>query len=229
MSASDGNGRTVHELRRRWKPHKERLVALRADHPTPIRLHRAFSWLARVERLGAEDLDLALVSHWVALNALYGQWNSLAGMSVGDRESWRVFLERVLELDTPGHLRQLLTEHQRLVKAILEDAYLSDLFWQDPAPTPVQTTRRMRSQAQVWYLEKRWRLILESALDRVYLMRCQLIHGAATYGGKLNRRSLRHCCQLLGHLLPTILTVMIDHGSDEDWGIICYPPVGSEK
>jgi hypothetical protein len=26
-----------------------------------------------------------------------------------------------------------------------------------------------------------------------YLMRCQLVHGAATHGGKLNRTSLRHC------------------------------------
>ena len=165
----------------------------------------------------------------MALNSLYGQWNSLAGMAVGDRESWRVFLERVVELDADGRIRCVLTDHQRLVRSILEDAYLSDLFWQEPDIAPASNSRRMRSHAQVWYLEKRWKIILEHVVERIYLMRCQLIHGAATFGGKLNRRSLRHCSTMLEHLLPSLLTVLIDHGADEDWGIICYPPVEPER
>ena len=68
---------------------------------------------------------------------------------------------------------------------------------------------------------------LERLLERIYLMRCQLVHGAATYGGKLNRASLRHCVTMLGHLLPAILLVLIDYGVDEDWGIMCYPPTQS--
>jgi hypothetical protein len=58
-------------------------------------------------------------------------------------------------------------------------------------------------------------------------MRCQLVHGAATYGGQLNRTSLRHCVTMLGHLLPAVLLVLINHGADEDWGIMCYPPTQS--
>ena len=62
-------------------------------------------------------------------------------------------------------------------------------------------------------------------MDRIYLMRCQVVHGAATYRGKLNRTALRRCSTMLGHLLRTMLVVMIDNGSDEDWGIMCYPPM----
>jgi hypothetical protein len=29
---------------------------------------------------------------------------------------------------------------------------------------------------------------------------------------------------MLGHLLPAMLQVWIDHGADEDWGPLCYPP-----
>ncbi|MFO0905279.1 MAG: HEPN domain-containing protein [Pirellulales bacterium] len=228
---------TVHELRRRWKPHKDRLVAERPAHPTPIRFHRAFSWLARVERLEEADVDLALISQWVALNALYGQWNSLAGMAVGDRESWRVFLDRVVDLDTDQLIARVLLDHQRLARSILEDAYLSDLFWQEPeagAQSTVQATvrataRRMRSNAQMWYFEKRYKLILDQVVERIYLMRCQLIHGAATYGGKLNRRSLRHCATMLKHLIPALFLVLIERGADEDWGIMCYPPLEPER
>ncbi len=32
---------TVRDLRRRWKPHKERLAALKGEQATPIRFHRA--------------------------------------------------------------------------------------------------------------------------------------------------------------------------------------------
>lgn len=57
-------------------------------------------------------------------------------------------------------------------------------------------------------------------------MRCQLVHGAATHGGKLNRKSLRHCVMMMQRLLPTFLMAWIDHGADEDWGPMCYPPLG---
>jgi hypothetical protein len=30
---------------------------------------------------------------------------------------------------------------------------------------------------------------------------------------------------VVGHLSRGILQVIIDHGADEDWGIMCYPPV----
>ena len=69
-------------------------------------------------------------------------------------------------------------------------------------------------------------MILDRLLERVYLMRCQLIHGAATYGGKLNRTSLLRSVTLMGHLLPAVLLVWIDRGSGEVWGTMCYPPLG---
>ena len=64
---------TVRQLRRRWKPHKERLAAQREDHATLIRFHRACSWLDRIEKMEEVDADLALVAQWIAFNALYGQ------------------------------------------------------------------------------------------------------------------------------------------------------------
>lgn len=216
---------TIRELRRRWKPHKERLAALRENHPTPIRFHRACSWLDRVEKLEEADADLALVSQWIAFNALYGQWDANIGHAVADRDCWRVFLDRILDLDRAGHVVQVLEAHKPLVLSLLDDEYLSDLFWQDPCRERARRARRTRHNAQTWYVESNWKLILDQAVERVYLLRCQLIHGAATFGGKLNRRSLRHCTTMLSHLLPAILLVWIDFGADEDWGIICYPPV----
>ena len=79
--------------------------------------------------------------------------------------------------------------------------------------------------ARTWYTQRRWVQILDRILERVYLMRCQLVHGAATYGGRLNRTSLRRCVMMMQRLLPAFLVAWIDRGADVDWGAMCYPPL----
>ena len=70
--ADDTELLTVTQLRRRWVPIKERLRAQRSDNPTAIRVHRSLSWLGCAEQAD-NDFDLALLTQWVAFNALYGQ------------------------------------------------------------------------------------------------------------------------------------------------------------
>ena len=217
---------TVHDLRHRWKPHKERLAALKGEQATSIRFHRACSWMARVEQMPeGQDHDLAIVSLWIAFNSLYGQWDCQKREPRPDRESWRAFLTRILKLDSDGYVVSALQEHKRLVMSLLEDEYLSRFFWQEPSARRAGQSRKAAFNAQTWYLDERWTMVLDEILDRVYLMRCQLVHGAATYGGKLNRTSLKRCVMMMQRLLPAFLLVWIDHGADEDWGQMCYPPM----
>jgi hypothetical protein len=42
-----------------------------------------------------------------------------------------------------------------------------------------------------------------------------------------NRASLKRCVVMMQRLLPALLLVWIDHGADEDWGPMCYPPMGT--
>lgn len=215
---------TVRDLRRRWKPHKERL----AGHPTAIRVHRACSWLDRAEKLDqAVDSDLVLINQWIALNALYGQWSQERNELKEDRSGWREFFDRLLRLDQGGHLAGVLTEHRPLVLSLLEDEYLAGFYWKEPTEQSKQSARNQKKKAQSWYFEKNWTILLDRLVERIYLLRCQLIHGAATCGGKLNRTALRRSTQMLWHLMPAVLLVIIDHGADEDWGLLCYPPMES--
>lgn len=214
----------VHTLRRMWKPHKERLQASREDHPTSVRFHRACSWLSEVEKSGNENADFALISRWIAFNALYGQWDVSNHTPVADRECWRIFLERILQLDQEQRVETLIQEHRPLVISLLEDPYLNSLYWREQGYTPSAARMKARRLAQSCFAERRWKTILEDVTDRVYLMRCQLIHGAATFGGKLNRESLQHCNQWMNLLMPTIMLVFVGSGADENWGIMCYPP-----
>lgn len=217
---------TVRDLRRRWKPHKDRLCIERPDHPTTVRFHRACSWLADAERSAAEEAaDIVLVQRWIAFNALYGTWCEAKREPQPDVASWKSFTERVLRMDQSGHIVGALVEHRRLVLRIHENAYLARYFWQNPTDASERRRGDASRAGQTLYAEKRWLVLTERTLERCYLLRCQLVHGASTCGGRLNREPIRHCARMLELLVMSFLQVWIDHGSDEDWGPLCYPPI----
>jgi hypothetical protein len=60
-------------------------------------------------------------------------------------------------------------------------------------------------------------------------MRCQLVHGGATHGGRLNRHSVADCGRLLHRVLDITLRILIERVEDigDSIGPICYPPVSS--
>ncbi len=217
---------TVRTLRRRFKPHKERFNQEQPTCPTPTRFHRACSWIDRIEKQElTADLDMQLVSLWIAFNALYGQWDEERREPKGERESWRKFIDRIAAIDRQGQLIDALEQHKRLVVALCEDPFISGNFWNNSNYDRRRQPKKKVFKVREWYREKRWAMVLDEVFERIYLMRCQLVHGAATYGSKLNRKSLKHCVMMLRQLLPVVMLVLVDDGVDEDWGALCYPPV----
>lgn len=217
---------TVRELRRLWKPQKERLNTEHPQHPTNIRFHRACSWLQRVEEIQDDEvLDHVLLSLWTAFNALYGQWDGERLEPVSDVECWQHFLDRMLALDQTNLIQSQLVEHKKLVLALFDDEYLSRFFWQAPTDRRAKRVRRTRFDAQGWYVEENWNMVLQRLFERIYLLRCQLVHGASTYNSSYNRIAIRRCSQMMEHVLRTFLRVWAQWGADEDWGIMCYPPM----
>jgi len=219
---------TVRDIRRRWKPTKERLKGSPSHEQTLIRIHRCCSWLQRVEEIEQDGADDAvLIYRWIALNCLYGRWNETSREPVPERESLRTFMDSIFQHDQDGQVSGILEQHRKLVMAIYEDEYLSKYFWEEPTDERARKTMKTKFDARTWYVEKRYGMILHRLLERVYFLRCQLVHGAATFGSDLNRKALRRCSTMLGHLMPAFLLVLIDHGYDQDWGPLCYPPLRS--
>jgi len=64
--------------------------------------------------------------------------------------------------------------------------------------------------------------LLSIVLDRLFVLRNQLLHGGATYQSAINREQVQDGVQLLGSLVPTVIQIMLDT-PDEDWGDIYYP------
>lgn len=181
--------------------------------------------MQRAEDAFKEDSDLALLSHWIAFNALYGQWSAERKETLPDNASWKGFIERIHKIDNEGTIEEVLSSNKRLVMKIFEDEYLSRFFWADPSEKRAGQSKQIMYDSQTWFLQRKWLLIMDRLLERIYLLRCQLVHGAATYNSSLNRIAIRHCYLALDHLLRAILQVWIKWGVDEDWGVLCYPPL----
>jgi len=67
--------------------------------------------------------------------------------------------------------------------------------------------------------------VLQELFERLYVLRQQVFHGAATRGSKLNRPTLRLGAEVMLRLLPGIIATMLDAGPGVDWGEVCFPPV----
>ncbi|MBX3374554.1 MAG: hypothetical protein KF817_12050 [Phycisphaeraceae bacterium] len=216
---------SVRDLRRRWKPIKEKLRAEAAEESLRIRLHRCFSWMARLESLGDEaPADDRLLFRWIALNSLYATWDEDLRRPRGDREDLRAFLSRIEIHDHDGRIPTVLGRHWGLVVRTIEDPALTRLFWEASPDEGIREALGQGQRAALWGEQGRVGRILGEVVDRIYFLRCQLAHGAATAGGARNRRSVDRAAALLGHLLREFVVVLIDHGPGRNWGTLPYPP-----
>src|SRR5262249_29707035 len=97
-----------------------------------VRVHRSLSWFKRASELPDDQADLKFMLLWVSLNALYSSWDSKRNAPATDGASRQRFLVRICELDGPL-IGSVLQERRGLVKKLLENFYLSNVFWRDPA------------------------------------------------------------------------------------------------
>ena len=68
--------------------------------------------------------------------------------------------------------------------------------------------------------------LLGLMFQRIYTLRNQLMHGGATWDSEVNRSQLRDCVNLLGKLVPVVITIMINN-PQATWGDAVYPVVNS--
>ncbi len=64
--------------------------------------------------------------------------------------------------------------------------------------------------------------VLSVVFDRLYVLRNQLVHGGATWSGRVNRAQVRDGANLLLAIVPVVVDLMLDH-PDADFGEILYP------
>lgn len=208
---------------------KQRHRVVRDGHPTSLtlRIHRALSWLHRAEQ--SEDIDGKFIFLWIAFNAAYAQELDDSDRS-SDKVTFTAFLQKLCDLDANKCIDDLIwREFSGSIRTLLDNPYVFHLFWefQRGRISKEEWKNRFTSakkSAQSALAGGNTPVLLSVLFNRLYTMRNQLIHGGATWDGKVNRDQLRDCTHLLGKLVPVIITLMMDNPNTL-WGDAVYPVV----
>jgi Apea-like HEPN len=223
---------SLDELKQRWQPTKDRLNRAskgqtNSGHPLAVRVHRAFSWLEAAENSSAEVPDVRLILSWIGFNALYGSWNSAKGEPEPDFFTLKKFVSLILAIDKDNVLPDTLCIQRPRIANLFHDRFVSDYYWKTIGKKASFSVERGRYLCDRLFAEKKWLMLLDELFQRIYLVRCQLVHGASTHGSSLNRKAVAESAGVIDQLLRSTLRVVIDHGLGQNWDNLCYPPINS--
>ncbi len=191
-----------------------------------LRIHRAVSWLARTEK--AKDGDGRLLFLWIAFNALYGEDHEMDG-GKPDWEDRRRFFGRIVACRGASAVHDAMWGdiHAR-IRRLTGNQYAYYAFWKHRNGVPGFGNWKHRlegdnSRIQTALRRQDTQALLELLFGRLYVVRNQLLHGGATWAGRLNRTQVEDGAAILGRLTPIFVRLMMDHPS-RDWGRPHYAP-----
>ena len=205
---------------------KARHRLVRDDQPEGlrVRIHRAISWLARAEQ-EVDDPDAAFIFLWIALNAAYAHE---FGFEERELVQIRRFIAVLVEHDLEQRLHTVLfRQFSGPIRTLIDNKFVYEPFWRalrehDGSGKWEQQFSDSREIAMRAVLEKRVNILLQVILDRLYMLRNQLVHGGTTWASTVNRAQLRDGVAILGTLVPVILVLMVEM-KDVDLGQEIYP------
>ena len=200
--------------------------AMRHEHL--VRLHRAIRWYQCAVNHAENDHDVSFIALWVGLNACYARRDY--DKDTKEWQKFKGFAENLVKLDQQKRIRKCLMGNPEFVLGLVESKWLYGPFWRLEPPG--------KGFRESWFQDsyapaKRAILsggepadaVLEAVLDRLYVLRNQLLHGGATHDSSLNRELVASGKSMLMELLPIIIRLMFD--PSQNWGPIEYPPQGS--
>ena len=191
-----------------------------------IRIHRALSWLKAAEEQ-EKNQDLRLICLWVSANSLYAM-DEASFEALPERERFADFVDRLVQLDESTKLYHLLwNKFSGPVRLLIENKFIYSPFWNYQRGETRDWEKGFHqsiTDASNALAKKNVNYLLRIVLDRLYVLRNQLIHGGATYTSQINRAQVRDGANILISLLPVIIEIMMDNPK-ANWGKIYYPPI----
>ncbi|MHC8440806.1 MAG: hypothetical protein ACYYK0_01180 [Candidatus Eutrophobiaceae bacterium] len=193
-----------------------------------LRIHRALSWLHCAEQY-ENDLDAKFIFLWISFNAAYAcempsRWET------GERELLRNFLRIIIDSDKEKAVENLVwNEYANSIRLLINNRFLYQKFWDlqnglvssDEWETVFKESKSAATKALGYQDTTK---VLSIVFERVYMLRNQLIHGGATWGGSVNREQIRDAAHLMGHIVPVLIHIMLND-KPTLIGAPCYPVV----
>ncbi|MDX1343207.1 hypothetical protein [Reinekea sp. G2M2-21] len=198
------------------------------DNQTATRLHRAISWLKCAE--DADSVDIEFIALWIAFSACCSI-DQQGDHPLQNHDQFIRFVDLLVVHDQDKKIYSCLWEqYSGHVKALIRNPYVFHAFWVSKRQgNDAWQAEFDRSSIAALNALSRGRVsdLCSIVLDRLFVLRNQLIYGGATYQGRINREQVVDGAGLLGTLMPIIIEIMMQQNT-QDWGDIAYPVVQSD-
>mgnify|MGYP001204438368 CR=1 FL=1 len=202
------------------------------------RLHRAISWW-RAAKEQDGNADLQFITAWIALSAC-----SVTDESQAGEDGLLRLIERLVALDKEQAIYNMLWhQYSGPVKALLKNQFVYGPFWDAQrlnsggreyregkehrqGSVSDWKVRFERSSVEALNCLSRKKVpeLLAITLERLGVLKAQVIGGGATFNSRVNREQVETGAGLLMTLLPVVLNIMLEHPHD-DWGELAFPVV----
>lgn len=195
-----------------------------------LRVHRALSWLDRAEQSAGED-DSHFIFMWIAFNAAYAN-NAGRYLSISESKMFARFWKKLCDMDVDKQLYNLVWErYSGKIRLLLDNHFVYQPFWDfhngdETAQDWEQRFQRHRRAAQRALAQGKTAKLLSIIFASLYTLRNQLIHGGATWNGKVNREQVKLGANILADMVPVVIELMMKNPKAL-WGEPCYPVVSS--
>lgn len=206
---------------------KQRSLRDGFEESLSLRVHRALSWLQKSEEC-EEDQDSRFIFLWIAFNAAYAQDTEVLRHT--ESKAFSLFIRKLVELDKRNNLYNLVwTEFSSSVRVLLDNQYVYQPFWDYHNGKLTEQEwkeqfAKAKTTANSALSSRQTDLLLAIILQRLYMLRNQLIHGGATWQSSANRSQIRDGVAFLSKLVPMIVNIMMDN-KQELWGSANYPVI----
>ena len=197
------------------------------DEEFSIRMHRALSWLKRAEK-ERDDNDAGFIFYWISFNANYSIEQS-SDNHLTEGQQFRKFFNLIIGLDPNNKIYEMVWQRfTQEIRSILNNEFIYASFWHVEEQTAKDSWRvgfeQSKTVVNKALVAENTVVILQILFSRLYTLRNQMVHGNATWNGKVNRQQVTDGFKLISNLQPLFLSIMMDN-PNSDWGDLAYPMI----
>ena len=200
---------------------RESREAMTSDHA--VRLHRALSWLLAAEKYSASDDDISFVNLWISFNACY----AIGNKDDRERDRFTDFTKKIVLLDKEEAIYQCIwNNYSSFVRLLINNHYVFGPFWHSQKAGNSDWEKKFSHSKKIAthsLANSNVPVLLSIILDRLYILRNQIIHGGSTHNSKVNRDQVINGKKMLLELMPIFIKLMMM--SEDDWGEVEFPVI----
>jgi hypothetical protein len=189
-----------------------------------IRLQRARSWVRKAGGAALHhDIDAQFIFLWIAFNALYGlpRYHDKENPRRSEIDDFKRFLGEIEKISC-GAIEKSLKPLDAEIESVMRSPFLDIESWRRWDKEGIRDRQKRVSGARNVCATGRH---LGQLFHRIYTLRNQLLHGAATDGGHRNRESLKYAIPIL-HTVVKVVIDLVDEYRTKISGLepIPFPP-----